>query len=72
MTGTDSFLPRFGYFFNHIDHYPGTTFLYLTSGGIPASQAKTETSATDEQVKEEIMAKVDSDSEAEFAGEEGG
>ncbi|CRG90507.1 tRNA pseudouridine synthase A [Talaromyces islandicus] len=63
----------FGYFFNHIDHYPGETFLYLTSGGIPASQAKVEeTSPKDEEIKEEVMAKVDSDSEAEFAGEEGG
>lgn len=71
LSSTNYFF-RFGYFFNHIDHYPGETFYYITSGGIPASQAKVETSTKDEEVKEEVMAKVDSDSEAEFAGEEGG
>lgn len=46
--------------------------MFLSSGGIPASQVKVETSTKDEEIKEEVMAKVDSDSEAEFAGEEGG
>ncbi|ETN39210.1 tRNA pseudouridine(38-40) synthase [Cyphellophora europaea CBS 101466] len=32
----------FGNFFNHVDAYPESTFLYVTSGGIEATKEKTE------------------------------
>jgi tRNA pseudouridine38-40 synthase len=33
-----SHLPRFNTFFTHLDNYKDPTFLYLTSGGIPATR----------------------------------
>lgn len=31
---------RFSNFFNHIDNYANDTFLFVTSGGIPATKGK--------------------------------
>ncbi|KAI2700756.1 hypothetical protein CBS147332_4965 [Penicillium roqueforti] len=37
----------FGSFFNHIDHFPAGYFLYVTSGGIPATKLATAPNAAD-------------------------
>ncbi|KAH8696009.1 putative tRNA pseudouridine synthase [Talaromyces proteolyticus] len=63
---------QFGHFFSHIDHFPVETFLYLTSGGIAASQqVSAQTSARDKKTQE-VLAAVDSDSDVDVQGEEGG
>ncbi|EED21877.1 tRNA pseudouridine synthase, putative [Talaromyces stipitatus ATCC 10500] len=63
----------FGIFFNHVDHYPANTFLYLTSGGIAASR-EGDVSATAEKVKtgEEALAGIESEPEENASGAEGG
>ncbi|KAJ5117182.1 Pseudouridine synthase I TruA [Penicillium atrosanguineum] len=75
----------FGSFFNHIDHFPGDYFLYVTSGGVEAAEivaAPNEKNAEKkeaEQVKtgksqKEALAEVESGSEDEAnlaGGEEG-
>lgn len=66
-------LSRFGNFFNHIDSFRHNTFLYVTSGGIPASkdeQAAKDTSEADKAA----LAEIESEAEDEVVngGEEGG
>jgi len=75
---------RFSSFFNHIDHFPGEYFLYVTSGGVEAAQIasvsaekeSTKTEANDKTGKsqKEVLAEVESGSEDEGVppgGEEG-
>lgn len=75
---------RFGSFFNHIDHFPGDYFLYVTSGGVevaeivsaPAEKGAPKKEANDKTGKsqKEALAEVESDPEDEGnlpGGEEG-
>lgn len=64
---------RFGNFFNHIDSFRHNTFLYVTSGGIPASKDEQATKDTSEADKA-ALAEVESEAEDEVVngGEEGG
>jgi tRNA pseudouridine38-40 synthase len=75
---------RFGSFFNHIDHFPGDHFLYVTSGGVEVAeivsapgQKNVEKAAADHNAgksQKEALAEVESESEDEAnlpGGEEG-
>ncbi|KAE8352986.1 pseudouridine synthase [Aspergillus coremiiformis] len=72
----------FASFFNHIDHFPHEEFLYITSGGIPASKAVPQPSAGTEDAQKrqksqkealaEIEAESDDESNIPNGGEEGG
>ncbi|OKL61645.1 hypothetical protein UA08_03656 [Talaromyces atroroseus] len=62
----------FGTFFNHIDHFPAETFLYLTAGGIPASQVNAETRSEKMKAGEGALVGMESESDAEASGEEEG
>lgn len=63
----------FDVFFNHVDHYPANTFLYLTSAGIAASQGA-DPRASHEMAKagEETLAGIESEPEEDASGAEGG
>lgn len=66
-------LHRFGVFFNHVDHYPANTFLYLTSAGIAASQgADPRATAGKVKASEETLAGIESEPEEDASGAEGG
>lgn len=66
-------LHSFGVFFNHIDHYPANTFLYLTSGGMAASQVKGAPATTGKaKASEETLAGIESEPEEDASGAEGG
>jgi tRNA pseudouridine38-40 synthase len=66
-------LHSFGVFFNHIDHYPANTFLYLTSGGIAASQVTDgATKSKKGETSEEALAGIESEPEEDASGAEGG
>jgi tRNA pseudouridine38-40 synthase len=63
-------------FFNHLDHFPTESFLYVTAGGIPASQRSSlgTTPAGDNKIEREALAAVESDAEGDDKpndGEEG-
>ena len=63
----------FGVFFNHVDHYPANTFLYLTSAGIAASQgADRQGTAGKVKAGEETLAGIESEPEEDASGAEGG
>lgn len=63
----------FGVFFNHVDHYPANTFLYLTSAGIVASQAPDgPTKSQKGERAEEVLAGIESEPEEDASGAEGG
>uniref|UniRef100_A0A093VL82 tRNA pseudouridine synthase 1 n=1 Tax=Talaromyces marneffei PM1 TaxID=1077442 RepID=A0A093VL82_TALMA len=63
----------FGIFFNHVDHYPANTFLYLTSAGIVASQAPDgPTKSQKGERAEEVLAGIESEPEEDASGAEGG
>ncbi|KAJ6134435.1 TRNA pseudouridine synthase [Penicillium sp. IBT 18751x] len=75
----------FGSFFNHIDHFPGNYFLYVTSGGVEAAEIIAAPNEKNAEIKEaeqdktgksqkEALAEVESGSEDEAnlpGGEEG-
>lgn len=64
---------RFGVFFNHVDHYPANTFMYLTSAGIAASQgADPRAKAGKAKAGEETLAGIESEPEEDASGSEGG
>lgn len=60
----------FANFFNHIDHFPAESFLYLTSGGIPASQVSAGTKSENVKAEEQALAGIESEEEA--SGDEEG
>ncbi|KAL1955098.1 hypothetical protein VTO42DRAFT_9032 [Malbranchea cinnamomea] len=67
----------FGNFFNHIDTFRNNTFLYVSSGGIPASKEGKPAAAEDQKKADKAaLAEVESESEDEDevakSGEEGG
>jgi tRNA pseudouridine38-40 synthase len=67
-------------FFNHIDHFQNESFLYVTAGGIPASQPTKESSdgatpAGGNKIERDALAAVESDIDGDDKlddGEEGG
>ena len=66
----------FGNFFNHVDNYPSETFLFVTSGGIAATQTSPLVGAVmkegDNAKIEEVLVEKDVDIDAEDGDSDGG
>jgi tRNA pseudouridine38-40 synthase len=62
---------RFGSFFNHIDHFPGDYFLYVTSGGVEAAEivaAPNEKNAEKKEAEKDKTGKSQKEALAEIEG----
>jgi tRNA pseudouridine38-40 synthase len=67
-----SFIGRFGNFFNHVDNFANEAFLYVTSGGIPATRsAGNKSLLKDKSIDEALGSEIDEGEIRHGDGDEG-
>ena len=60
----------FGNFFNHVDNFPESTFLYVTSGGVEATK-EVEVGERGKGGLKRVLKDVDAEDDGDEAGEKG-